>query len=63
MPYISMPAEVLQKLDFSQGTLRQDLLAEDICNLLYGNPFLSLVVGRRTVVAYLAFDHVNSKGL
>lgn len=46
---ISMSSEVLQKLDLSQGSLRQDLFAEDICNLLDRNSLSRLGIGRSTV--------------
>jgi hypothetical protein len=39
---------MLQKLDLSQGTLRQNLLAEDIGNLLDGHALVGLVVRRGT---------------
>jgi hypothetical protein len=42
-------SEVLQQLDLTQRTLRKDLLAEDIGDLLDGHTFASLVVGRRTI--------------
>lgn len=42
--YIAMASEVLEKLDFTQGTLGQDLLAEDIGNLLDGDTLVALVV-------------------
>jgi len=44
-----VPPEVLQQLYLAQRTLRQDLLAEDIGNLLDRNSFLCLGVGRSTV--------------
>lgn len=40
-------SEVLQQLDLAQGTLGEDLLAEDIGDLFYGDAFTSLVVGGR----------------
>lgn len=43
----SLTSEVLQQLDFSERTLGQDLLAEDIGDLLDGNALLGLVVLRR----------------
>lgn len=42
---VSVPTEVLQQLDLSQGTLGKDLLAEHIGNLLDCNALTSLVVG------------------
>lgn len=45
-----MATEVLEEFDLSQGTLGQDLLAEDICDFLDGNTFASLTVGRCTVI-------------
>jgi hypothetical protein len=42
---ISVSSEVLQELDFAQGTLGQDLLAEDIGDLLDGHALAGLVVG------------------
>ena len=47
--YIPMTTEVLQKLDLPQCPLRQDLLAEDICDLFYSNTFLGLIVGGGTM--------------
>lgn len=35
--YVTVAAEVLQQLDFSQGALGQDLLAEHVGNLLDGD--------------------------
>ena len=40
--YITMPSEMLQQFYLSQGTLRQNLLAENICHFLNRNAFLSL---------------------
>jgi hypothetical protein len=40
-------SEVLQELDFTQSALGQDLLAEDVCDLLDGHSFASLVVRGR----------------
>lgn len=42
--HISVSPEVLQELDLAQGTLGQDLLAEDIGDLLDGDTFVGLVV-------------------
>jgi hypothetical protein len=42
-------SEVLQELDFAQGTLGQDLLAEDIGDLLDGHALAGLVVGGSAV--------------
>ncbi len=39
-----MAPEVLQQLYFSQGALRQDLLAEDVRNFLYRNTLPSHIV-------------------
>lgn len=39
-----MTTEVLQQLDFSQGSLGKNLLAEDIGNLLDGYSFASLII-------------------
>ena len=44
-----MSSEVLQKLDLSQRTLGQNLLAEDIGDLLDRNAFTGLAIGRGTV--------------
>jgi hypothetical protein len=44
-----MSSEMLQKLDLSQRTLGQNLLAEDIGDLLDRNSFIGLSVGRGTV--------------
>ena len=52
--YVAMASEVLQKLDFSQRSLRQDLLAEDICDLLDSDTFPSLTVGRSTISKYVS---------
>jgi hypothetical protein len=49
-----MASEMLQKLDFSQRSLRQDLLAEDICDLLDSDTFPSLTVGRSTISKYVS---------
>jgi len=49
--YIAMPSEVLQQLDLAQRTLRQDLLAEDIRDLLDRNTLVGLLVGRGTTHA------------
>jgi hypothetical protein len=43
--YIAMPPEVLQQLDLAQGSLGQDLFAEDIGDLLDGDTLARLVVG------------------
>ena len=40
---------MLQELDFSQGSLRQDLLAKDICDLLDSDTFTRLAVGRSAI--------------
>ena len=45
---------MLQKLDFSQRSLRQDLLAEDICDFLDSDTFPSLAVGRSTISKYIS---------
>jgi hypothetical protein len=42
-----MTAEMLKQLDLSEGTLGQNLLAEDIGHLLDGNALAVLVVGSR----------------
>jgi hypothetical protein len=39
---------VLEQLDFAQGTLGKDLLAEDVGDLLNGDTLACLVVGGRT---------------
>jgi hypothetical protein len=49
LTHISVAAEVLEQLDFAQGALGQDLLAEDIGDLLDGNAFARLVVHSGTV--------------
>lgn len=41
-----MSPEVLKELYFAQGTLGQNLLAEDIGDLLDGNAFIGLVIYR-----------------
>jgi hypothetical protein len=38
----------LEQLDFAQGTLGKDLLAEDVGDLLDGHALARLVVGSRT---------------
>lgn len=43
--YITMAAEVLQKLDLAQGPLSQNLFAEDIGDFFDGNTFAGLNVG------------------
>lgn len=43
--HIAMSSEVLQQLDLAQCTLRQDLLAEDIRDLLDRNTLVGLLVG------------------
>ena len=45
-----MATEVLQELDLTQSSLGENLLAEDIGDLLDSNTFLSLSIGRRTVM-------------
>lgn len=47
-----MPSEVLKQLDLSQRTLRQDLLAEDIRDLLDRNPLIRLLIRRSTTSAH-----------
>jgi hypothetical protein len=42
LAYITMSSEMLQQLYFSQRTLREDLLGEDICNLLDRDAFVGL---------------------
>lgn len=42
---VPVPSEVLQQLDLAQGTLGQNLLAEDIGDLLDSNTLSGLVVG------------------
>ena len=42
---VSVAAEVLQQLDLAQGTLGQNLLGEDICDLLESDALASVVVG------------------
>ena len=44
-----MTSEMLQKFDLPQRALSQDLLAEDIGDLLDGNSFVCLGIGRGTV--------------
>lgn len=43
---VPVSSKVLQQLDLSQGPLGEDLLAEDIGDLLDGDAFASLAVGR-----------------
>lgn len=45
-----MAAEVLQELDLTQRPLGEDLLAEDICDLLDGDPLVGLVIHGCTAV-------------
>ena len=54
LSYVAVASEMLQKLDFSQRSLRQDLLAEDICDLLDSDTFPSLTVGRSTISKYVS---------
>lgn len=44
-----MSSEMLKQLDFSQGSLRQNLLAKDICDFLDGNSLTSLAICCSTV--------------
>lgn len=44
---VVLTPEVLQQLDLAQCTLRQDLLAEDICDLLDGYALARLVIRGR----------------
>ena len=41
-------SKVLEQLDLAQGTLGEDLLAEDVGDLLDGHALARLVVGSRT---------------
>lgn len=41
---------MLQELDFSQCSLRQDLLAEDVCDFLDSDTFPCLAIGRGTML-------------
>ena len=52
--YVAVASEMLQKLDFSQRSLGQDLLAEDVCDLLDSDTFPSLTVGRSTISKYVS---------
>jgi len=54
-----MSSEMLQQLYLSERTLRQDLLAEDIGDLLDRNAFLCLGIGRSTAMITLAERHSN----
>jgi hypothetical protein len=54
LSYVAVASEMLQKLDFSQRSLGQDLLAEDICDLLDSDTFPSLTVGRSTISKYVS---------
>ena len=47
--YVSMASEVLEELDLSQGTLSENLLAEDIGDLLDGHAVACLTIGGRAV--------------
>lgn len=49
--YVAVATEVLEQLDFSQGALGQDLLAEDIGDLLDGDAFAGLGVRSGTAMA------------
>lgn len=44
--YVAVAPEVLQQLDLAQGTLGEDLLAEDVGDLFDGDALARLVVGR-----------------
>jgi hypothetical protein len=44
-----MSSEVLQQLDFSQGSFCKDLFAEDIRDFFDGDAFAILAVGRSAV--------------
>lgn len=46
--YVTVAAKVLQQLDFSQGALGQDLLAEHIGDLFDGDALARYIVGGRT---------------
>jgi hypothetical protein len=54
MTYVPVPSEMLKQLYLSQRTLRQDLLAKDIGDLLDRNALLGLRVGCSTVINLLA---------
>ena len=43
--YIAMTAEVLEELDLAQGSLGENLLAENIGDFLDGNAFAGLGIG------------------
>lgn len=42
--HVAVSPEVLEQLDLAQCALGENLLAKDICDLLDGDAFLSLVV-------------------
>jgi hypothetical protein len=50
----TLTSEVLQQLDLAQGTLGEDLLAEDIGDLFDGDALARLVVGGSAVWEELA---------
>ena len=56
-----MAAEVLQKLDLSKRSLREDLLTEDICDLLDRNALLRLVVRSSTVQAIISMGRTEQQ--
>ena len=59
-----MTSKMLQQLYFPQRSLRQNLLAEDIGDLLDSHTFLSLGVGRRTVTSirqYISRDRTQHR--
>jgi hypothetical protein len=47
--YVAVSSEMLEKLDFSQSALCQDLLAKNICYFLDRDAFLGLGVRRSAV--------------
>lgn len=53
-----MATEMLKQLNFTEGALGQNLLAEDIGHLLDGDTFAGLDVGSR---AALCHQHVSNE--
>lgn len=48
--HVAVASEMLQQFDFAQCAFGENLLAEDIGDLLDGDPFIRLVVDSRTIV-------------
>lgn len=57
-----MPPEVLEQFYLAQSTFRQDLLAEDICNLLDRNALAGLGIRSRAILKVSSHSECNSRG-